>query len=79
MRIVFSIEVGIEVPTYVQAGEILDKITRTLDDSIGEKGHYDVSNFRTRHTPVRGIHGFEDQAPTQQAMTAEIPSTDRKY
>lgn len=65
MRIVFSIEVGVEVPSYVQAGEVLDKITRTLDEAVGPKGSYDVSNFRARHRPV---HEFADQT-----MMAEMP------
>ena len=38
MRIVFSIEVGIDVPSYVQAGEVLDKITRTLDEISWSEG-----------------------------------------
>jgi hypothetical protein len=53
MRIVFNIEVGIDVPSYVQAGEILDKITRDLEETIGPKGSYDVRNFQAAHTPIR--------------------------
>jgi hypothetical protein len=53
MRIVFNIEVGIDVPSYVQAGEVLDKITRDLEGAIGPKGSYDVRNFQTDHTPIR--------------------------
>ena len=59
MRIVFTIDVGIEVPSYVQAGEVIDKITRNLDEVIGPKGSYDIGNFRTRH---KAVHEFADQA-----------------
>jgi 5-carboxymethyl-2-hydroxymuconate isomerase len=65
MRIVFGIEVGIEVNSYVQAGEILDKITRDLNESLGPKGSFDISNFRARH---RAVHEFADQS-----MMAEMP------
>lgn len=65
MRIVFGIQVGIDVPSYVQAGEVLDRITRELEAAIGPKGSYDVSDFRARHKP---IHEFSDQA-----MMAETP------
>lgn len=71
MRIRFNIEVGIDVPSYVQAGEVLDKITRNLDETIGPKGSYDVSNFMARHRPV---HEFADQA-----MVAEGPMMERAY
>ena len=53
MRIVFNIEVGIDVPSYVQGGEILDKITRNLEETIGQKGEYDIRSFQAHHTPIR--------------------------
>jgi hypothetical protein len=72
MKIVFNIQVGIDVPSYVQAGEVLDKITRHLDETVGPKGSYDVSNFQARHRP---IHEFADQA-----MTTEGPmKMEREY
>ena len=58
MRIVFNIEVGIDVPSYVQAGEVLDKITRNLEETVGPKGSYDVGNFKARH---RVVHDFPEQ------------------
>lgn len=66
MKIVFVINVGIEVPSYVQAGEVLDKITRNLEESIGPKGSYDVSNFQAHHRPI--YHKYSDEG------MAEAPS-----
>jgi hypothetical protein len=63
MRIVFHIEVGIDVPSYVQGGEILDKITQNLEATIGPKGSYDVRDFQARHTPI-------SKYPEDQAMMA---------
>ena len=70
MRIVFNIDVGLEVPSYVQAGEILDKITRNLEETIGSKGSYDIQSFRANH---RDIHNFEVHNYAGQAMT-EAPT-----
>ena len=49
MRIVFNIDVGIDVPSFVQAGEILDKITRDLNETLDGRGTYDIAQFQTRH------------------------------
>lgn len=61
MRIVFNISVGVDVPSYVQAGEVLDRITRNLDEAIGPKGSYDVSDFRAKHKPIREFPQDEGQ------------------
>jgi hypothetical protein len=53
MRIVFTIEVGVDVPSYVQAGEILDRLKRDIEEAIGPKGEYDIANFRARHKHIR--------------------------
>jgi hypothetical protein len=60
MHILFNIEVGIEVPSFVQAGEILDQITRDLEEAIGSKGKYDIRNFQTHHTPIRKYPSEQD-------------------
>lgn len=66
MRIVFNIDVGIDVPSYVQAGEVLDRITRNLEETIGPKGSYDIQSFRAKH---RNVHNYDDD----RAMMAEAP------
>ena len=53
MRVVFNIEVGVDVPSYVQVGELLDKITRDLNSTIGSNGEFDLRNFQAAHTPIR--------------------------
>lgn len=53
MRIVFNISVGMDVPTYVQAGEALDRITTNLKEVVGPNGEYDLSSFQAHHTRVR--------------------------
>ena len=53
MRIVFGIEVAIDVESYVQAGEVLDRVRRDLEATIGTKGEYDISNFRAQHRHIR--------------------------
>lgn len=68
MRIVFSIEVGIDVPSYVQAGEVLDKVTQNLEEIIGPKGSYDVGNFRARHKSVHEFAGDQSMGAMETPM-----------
>lgn len=75
MRIVFNIEVGISVPSYVQAGEMLDKITQNLQETIGPKGAYDIQSFRARH---KDVHDFSDQMMAQSSDAPDRRSFDRE-
>jgi hypothetical protein len=74
MRIVFNIDVAIDVPSFVQAGEVLDKITRDLDATVGTE-HYDIAQFQTHHTPVKGYPSRYPPEPSQD-MVAETPYAD---
>lgn len=65
MRIAFTIEIGIDVPSYVQAGEVLDRVTREIEAAIGPKGRYDVGSFQARH---RNVH-----EPPMMMGGAEMP------
>ena len=71
MKIVFNIEVGIDVPSYVQAGEILDRVTREVEAAIGPKGRYDVGSFQARH---RNVH---DEMPMMAAQSGREFDPDR--
>jgi hypothetical protein len=54
MRISFAIDVSADVQSYVQAGEILDKITRDLKETIKPgDGDFDIRSFEARHNRVR--------------------------
>ena len=72
MKIIFNIEVGVDVANFTEAGEILDKITKKLEKTIAPNGRYDIGNFQTRHRNVRGFD--EDQAMMVEAPVRDMES-----
>ena len=52
MKITFDINVGIDVPNYKEAGKMLDKIVKNLEENIGTQGRYDIGSFQARHRPL---------------------------
>lgn len=53
MRIVFNVQVGIDVLSYKEAGKVLDKITEGIEKAIENKGEYDLQSFETQHRQIR--------------------------
>jgi len=62
MRIAFTVDVGIDVNDYVEAGMRLDYLVKHLKVIAGDHGDYDIRSFTTHHAPVRnadnmvGVH-----------------------
>lgn len=78
MRIVFNIRVGIDVPSYVQAGEKLDQLKHALEVILEDKGEFDIENFQAHH---RHIRKYADQGQDMEAqrplMAQRGPEPDR--
>jgi hypothetical protein len=68
MRIVFNIEVGVDVPTFVQAGEILDKVVHDLEFTLKDRGQFDIRSFETAHTPIRRYSEAQDMMAEKMPM-----------
>lgn len=77
MRVMFTIRVGIDAPTYAQAGKKLDKITDKLEEVVGPQ-NFDLESFITRHKPIRE-YPMEENMEAQAMMAYREPEPDRDF
>lgn len=81
MKVMFTIRVGIEAPSYVQIGEKLDKITKNLEDTVGRR-NFDLETFTARHQPVDMAKAYPmEENMGAQAMVSNYrePEPDRDF